>query len=109
MGLDRSIEQILKTIDKLADNPDELAYWATAIESAARHMCECKDDNIVFVYCPNEKVVRLFLKDGRSRDCLVKSIEIQLPLIPESLKGFFSVLKYNLKNVKYDKSIDSPV
>jgi hypothetical protein len=23
-------------------------------------------------------------------------------LIPESLKGFFSVLKYNLKNVKFD-------
>lgn len=36
---DKSIEQILKTIDKLADNPDELAYWTTAVETAARNMC----------------------------------------------------------------------
>jgi hypothetical protein len=99
---DRSIEQILKTIPRLAGNPDELAYWTTAIESAARLMCKCKKENIVFIYCPDEKVVRLFLKDNKSRDCLVKSIEIQLPLIPELLHGFFSVLKYNLKNGKFD-------
>jgi hypothetical protein len=100
---DKSIEQILKTIDKLADNPDELAYWTTALETAARNMCKDENENIIFIYCPDEKVVRLFLKDNKSRDCLIKSIEIQLPLIPESLKGFFSVLKYNLKNVKYNK------
>jgi hypothetical protein len=34
---------------------------------------------------------------------LVKSVEIHLPLIPESLQGFFSVFKYNLKNVKFEK------
>lgn len=101
MGVDKSIEQILKTIHKLADNPDELAYWVTAVESAAKHMCKGKKENIVFVYCPDERVMRFFLKDYKSRDCLVKSIEIHLPLIPESLQGFFSVLKYNLKNIKF--------
>lgn len=103
LGLDRSIEQILKTIHKLADNPDELAYWTIAVESAAKHMCKGKKENIVLVHCPDEKVMRFFLKDDKSRDCLVKSIEIHLPLIPESLQGFFSVLKYNLKNVKFNK------
>lgn len=83
-------------------NPDELAYWTTAIESTAKHMCKDTSNNIVFVYCPQEKAMRFSTKDDKSRGCLVKSIEIHLPLIPESLQGFFSVFKYNLKNVKFD-------
>jgi hypothetical protein len=46
--------------------------------------------------------MKFFVKDAKSRDCLVRSIEIHLPSIPESIQGFFSVLKYNLKNVKFD-------
>ena len=46
--------------------------------------------------------MKFFVKDAKSRDNLVKSIQIHLPLIPESVQGFFSVLKYNLKNVKFD-------
>ena len=82
------INEILKTIHKLVYNPDELAYWAVAVESTARHMCSDKCENIVFVYCPEERALRFFVKDNKSRDCLVKSVEIHLPLIPESLKGF---------------------
>jgi hypothetical protein len=47
--------------------------------------------------------MKFFVKDPKARDCLVKSIEIHLPSIPESLQGFLSVFKYNLKNVKFDK------
>jgi len=101
---DESIHKILKSIDKLAGSPHDLSHWITSIEVTARHMCNDKDgDKIIFQYCPDEKVTRFFVKDSKARDCLVKCIEIHLPLIPEVLQGFFSVLKYNLKNVKFDK------
>ena len=48
--------------------------------------------------------MKFFVKDPKSRDDLVKSVEVHLPLIPESLQGFFRVLKYNLKKVKFDKN-----
>jgi len=100
---DNTIEELLRTIDKIANNPDELAYWISAVESTAKHMCKDKGGKIEFVYCTEEKSTRFFLKDANSRDCLVKSVEIHLPLMPESLQGFFSVFKYNLKNVKFDQ------
>ena len=100
---DRSIDEILKSIDKLAASPDELSYWITSIEVTAKHMCGNKNgEKIIFQYCPDEQVTRFFIKDSKSRNCLVKCIEIHLPLISEMLKGFFSVLKYNLKNVEFD-------
>ena len=99
---DQSIEEILKTIDKIAYNPDELAHWTTAVEATAKDMCEDKVSKIEFIYCPEEKSMRFFVKDNESRDCLVDSIEIHLPLMPTSLQGFFSVFKYNLKKVDFD-------
>ena len=101
---DRSIDEILKSINKLAVSPEDLSHWITSIEITAKHMCNDTDgEKIIFQYCPDEKVTRFFVKDSKSRDCLVKCIEIHLPLIPEMLQGFFSVLKYNLKYAKFDK------
>jgi hypothetical protein len=100
---DESIQKVLKSIDKLAVNPNELSHWVTSIEVTARHMCNDNDgDKIIFQYCPDEKVTRFYIKDSEARDCLVKSIEIHFTLIPEMLQGFFSILKYNLKRVKFD-------
>lgn len=100
---DRSIEEILKTFDKLAVNPDDLAHWTSAIETTAKHMCKDKNGKITFKYKADERSMKFFVKDPKARDCLVKSIEIHLPSIPESLQGFLSVFKYNLKNVRFDK------
>jgi hypothetical protein len=55
-----------------------------------------------FNICPDERVTRFFVKDSEARDCLVKSIEIYLPLVPEMLQGSFSELKYNLKYMKFN-------
>ncbi|MGV8107651.1 MAG: hypothetical protein ACP5OH_07765 [Nitrososphaerota archaeon] len=100
--MDQSIEEILKSIHKISYDPDELAYWTTAVETTAKQMCQNKECKIEFVYGPEEKSMRFFLKDDECRDCLVESIEIHLPLMPTSLQGFFSVFKYNLKKVKFD-------
>lgn len=101
---DKSIDEILQSINKLAVAPEELSHWITSIEVTAKHMCNDKNgEKIIFQYCPDEKVTRFFIKDSKSRDGLVKCIEIHLPLIPEMLQGFFSVLKYNIKNMKFDK------
>lgn len=100
---DRIIEEILKTLDKLALSPGELEHWTMSIETTAKGMSNDKGDKINFQYYPDEKVMRFFVKDAKARDNLVKSVEIHLPLIPESLQGFFGVFKYNLKKVKFDK------
>ena len=101
---DRSIEEILKTLDKLAVSPDDLEHWTMSIGTAAKGMSNNDEgDKIDFEYYPEEKVMKFFVKDAEARDDLVKSVEIHLPLIPESLQGFFSVFKYNLKKVEFDK------
>jgi len=97
---DQSIEQTLKNIDKIADNPDEFAHWTTAVETTAKQMCENKECE--FVYCTEERSMRFFLKNDECRDCFVDSIEIHLPLMPTLLEGFFSVFKYDLKKIKFD-------
>jgi len=99
---DRSIEEILKTLDKLVYDHEKLAHWTRAIEVTAKNICNDKSGKIKFKYYADEKTMKFFIKDAKSRDCLVKSIEIHLRLTPESLQGFFSVFKYNLKNVHFD-------
>jgi predicted Holliday junction resolvase-like endonuclease len=99
---DRSIAEILQTLDKLAISPDDLEHWTMSIETTAKSMSKDKGDKIHFEYYPEEKKMKFYVKDAKSRDDLVKSVEMHLPLIPESLQGFFSVFKYNLKHVKFD-------
>ncbi|MGH9997705.1 MAG: hypothetical protein ACRD7F_06810 [Nitrososphaeraceae archaeon] len=64
-----------------------------SIETTAKGMSPDEGDKIDFEYYPEEKVMKFFVKDAEAMDDLVKSVEIHLPLIPESLQGFFSVFK----------------
>ena len=102
MGLDRSIEETLKTLDKLVVSPEILAHWCLVIETYAKNKCKDKTDKIRFSYCPDKRTIDFYVMDAKSRDCLVKTIETHLPSMPESLQGFFSVFKYNLKNLIFD-------
>lgn len=99
---DKTMAEILKTLDRIVDDPQQLEHWTMAIETTAISMNKNRIGRIEFEYYPDEKVVKFFVKDARSRDNLLKSIEIHLPLMPELLQGFFSLFKYNLKNVKFD-------
>ena len=96
------LKNILNTIERIAVSQGEVAYWLKSIETTARHMCN-KSENIVLEY-DKGKNIKFFIKDDKSLDCLVKAIEILLPSIPEMLQGFFTVFKYNLKNLKSDTS-----
>jgi len=98
---DRTIEDILQTLDRIVPDPQELEHWTTSIETTAKTMTNNKSEKIQFQYYPYQKVMKFFVKDAEARDNLVKSVEMHLPLIPESLQGFFSVFRYNLKNVKF--------
>lgn len=98
---DRTIQEILKTLDKIAVSPDDLEHWTMSIETTAKSMSTDKADRTDFEYYPEEKVMKFYVRNAKSRNDLVKSIEIHYPLIPESLQGFFSVFKYNLKNVTF--------
>ena len=99
---DKSVNEILDDIVKLSNNPEDLRHWTNAIETTAKHMCKDTKNRIMFKLTADRKL-RYFLFDIKSRDCLVKSIEIHLPSMPEMLQGLFSVLKYELKNVTFDK------
>jgi len=99
---DRTIQEVLLTLDKVVVDPRELAHWTISIETTAKCMSEHKSSDITFEYYSDEKIIKFFVKDAEARDNLVKSIQIHLPLIPESAQGFFSVFKYNLKSVKFD-------
>ena len=99
---DRTIQEILTTLDKIAVNPDDLEHWTMSIETTAKSMSIDKADKTEFEYFPEEKVMKFYVRNAKSRNDLVKSVEVHYPLIPESLQGFFSVFKYNLKNVKFD-------
>ncbi len=98
---DRTIQEILKTLDKIAVNPDDLEHWTMSIETTAKSMSIDEADKTEFEYFPEEKVMKFYVRNAKSRNDLVKSVEIHYPLIPESLQGFFSVFKYNLKNVTF--------
>ena len=98
---DRTIQEILKTLDKIAVSPDDLEHWTMSIETTAKRMSSDKADKTHFEYYPEEKVMKFYVNNAKSRNDLVKSVEIHYPLIPESLQGFFSVFKYNLKNVTF--------
>ena len=64
MGIkDRSIEEILKTLDKLAVSPDELEHWTKAIETTAKNLCNDKRGKIKFKYSVNDKSTKFFVKD----------------------------------------------
>ena len=91
--MDRSIEEVLQSLDKIVVSPEKLAHWTNAIETTAKDMCDDKSGHIKFKYHAEDKSMKFFLKDAKAREYLVKSIEIHLPLIPESLQGFFSVFK----------------
>ncbi|HEX5904746.1 MAG TPA: hypothetical protein VFY50_01720 [Candidatus Nitrosocosmicus sp.] len=78
---DRSIEEILKTLDKLAVSPDDLEHWTMSIETTAKGMSNNGGDKIDFEYYPEEKVMKFFVRDAEARDDLVKSVEIHLRAI----------------------------
>lgn len=45
---DRSIEEILKTLDKVAVSPYELEHWTMSIETTAKGMSNDESDKINF-------------------------------------------------------------
>ena len=99
---DRSISKVLDDIVRIANNLEDLGHLIIAIETTAKHMCKDTKNRITYRLMEDRKL-HYFLMDSKSRDCLVKSIEIHFPSIPETLQGLFSVLKYELKNVNFDK------
>ena len=94
----RSIQDVLHSLGKIVIDTSELARWTWSIEATGKSMCEDKND-ITFEYFSDEKIIKFFVKDAKSRDNLLKSIQIHLPLIPESVEGFLSVLNYNKNNL----------
>ena len=76
LGMDRTIEQTLKSLETMVFNPEGLVHWTEAMEVTANNMQNDKNSKIKFRYEAREKSIEFFLKDYKSRDYLVKSIEI---------------------------------
>jgi hypothetical protein len=50
---DRTIQEILKTLDRIVVSPDDLEHWTPSIETAAKDMGDDKRDKIDFEYYPD--------------------------------------------------------
>jgi|SRR5688500_10535707 len=95
----KDMEEVLKSLEKLAVIPEYLDHWTNAIETTAKDMCIDINNDITFK-CVKDKNVKFSVKNAKARDCLVKAIEIHFSSIPFMLQGFFSVFKYKLQNLK---------
>lgn len=63
-------------------------------EVTAKDMYNDKSGEIKFKYDADDGTMKFYLRDARARDCLVKTIEIQLPLIdPRIATRFFQCTK----------------
>jgi hypothetical protein len=102
-NIEKTIQEVLQTLHKIVVDRSDLARWTLSIEKAAKTMNKEKSDNITLEYYCDERINRFFVRDALSRDNLVKSIQVHMPLLPESIESFFTVFKYNLKKVKFDK------
>lgn len=100
---DKTIQEVLQTLHKVVEDRSDLARWTLSIEKAAKILSKDKSDKITLEYYCDERVNRFFVGDVFSRDNLVKSIQVHMSLLPESVQSFFSVFKYNLKHLKFDK------
>ena len=99
----RTIQEVLQTLHKIVVDQSDLARWTLSIEKVAKILNKDKSNNITLEYYCDERINRFFVRDAISRDNLVKSIQVHMPLLPESIESFFTVFKYNLKKLKFNK------
>ena len=52
---DRTIQEVLQTLDKVVVDVSELARWTWSIEATAKSMSDDKTGNITFEYFSDEK------------------------------------------------------
>jgi hypothetical protein len=92
----------MRSVDKLSNgiDPQELARWAKTCETMARKLCKDKVSDIILR--SQGKEVDISVKDKKSADCLVKSIESNLALMPLFIQGVFTKLESDLKQARFD-------
>jgi hypothetical protein len=98
----KGMYDIMRSIDKLAKgiDPQELNRWAKTIETLAKKSCNDKFNDITLRSL--DKELDLSIKDRKSAGCLVKAIEINLPLMPLYTQGVFTKLANDLRQAKFN-------
>jgi hypothetical protein len=64
---DRTIQEILQTVDKVVVDASELARWTWSIETTAKCMSDDESGNITFEYYSDEKIIKFFVMDAECR------------------------------------------
>ena len=59
---DRTIQEILQTLDKVVLDPRQLAHWTWSIEAIAKSMSDDKTGNITFEYYSDQKIMKFFVR-----------------------------------------------
>lgn len=85
------MEEILTTLDRIVESQDDLEHWTMAIETTAKNMNKDMSDRKIQSNCSVDEKENSFCKGYSSRYNVLKSVEVHLPIMPESLQGFFSV------------------
>ena len=101
-GLDREeYSRVMKSIEELGEGIklQELEKWTGTVEKTAKELCNDKTNSIMIRHTQN-KELKFTLMDSKSKDCLIKAIEIHHPEMPILLQGVFNKLANDLKDGK---------
>jgi hypothetical protein len=90
----------MKSIDNTSKGiePQQLARWAKTCETMARKLCNDKLSDII-LRCQGKRL-DVSVKDRKSADCLVISIEFNLSFMPLFVQGVFTKLACDLRQAK---------
>ena len=96
------MNEITKVIDKPSKVRDqqELSRWAKTCETMARNLCNDRLSDIILRSQGRE--LDIAVKDKKSADCLVKSIECNLSSMPFFVQGVFIKLVSDLKQATFN-------
>ncbi len=102
-GLDNNeFNKVIESLSQLAKDidPQELSHWVGRIEYSAKRMCDDSKDKILFKHTTGRQL-EYQVKDSKSRDCLVKSIEGHLTSVPLLIRQVLEKIKENLKCLNF--------
>lgn len=100
-GIDSSgFDEAKKSTDKLIEGVNQQEYdkWTATVESTAKQMCN-DTKNEIELKSQGKKLTWRY-KDVKSRDCLIRAIEMHLSSMPLFLQGIFKKFAEDLREGK---------
>jgi len=103
-GIDSSgIDHAIKSTDKLIQGVNQQEYdkWTATVESTAKQICNDTKSDIELN--AQGKKLSWWYKDTKSKDCLIRAIEMHLNSMPLFLQGIFKKFAEDLRAGRFNQ------